>query len=158
MTYASAIDVESQVAPGVRLRVRRMSFGRRMELTRRLHELLAKLEFLRAGEGSSAEAAESALVGGEIDREYLRWGLAGVEGLEIDGRPASAEDLIESGPEELVDEALRIVREQAGLTEAERKNSESHSISSTGAEPDGNATVADGWARSESGAADGATT
>ena len=39
MTYESEKVVESQVAAGVRFRVARMSFGRRMELMREVREL-----------------------------------------------------------------------------------------------------------------------
>jgi len=158
MRYESTVQIDSETHPGVSFQVRRMSFGRRIELTRRLRELLGKLEFLEAGDGGSANEAEAALLGGEIDREHLRWGLASIEGLEIDGEPATPESLIESGPEDLLREALGAVRRQAGLSEEERKNSESHSTSSTGAEPGGDATTADGEAWSERGAVAGAMT
>lgn len=155
MKYESETRVESAERPGVWFRVRRMSFGRRLELTRRLRALLGRLEFVEAGEDGPARDAEAALLGGEIDREHLIWGLAGVEGFEIDGSAATPETLIEVGPEELVREALRVVRREAGLSEDERKNSESHSTSSMEAEPGGIATTADGAVWSESGAAVG---
>jgi len=90
---------------------------------------------------------EAALLAGEIDRIYLRWGLRRVTGLEIDGEEVTAERLLEKGPEELVQEVLRAVRREAGLSEAERKNCESPSISCGEATPretgpDGSATVA----------------
>jgi hypothetical protein len=100
------------------------------------------LEFLRAGPQGTDEEAQAALLAGEIDREYLRWGLAAIEGLEIDGRAATPEDLIEKGPERLLAEALAAVRHEAGLDEEERKNSESHSTSCEAARPAGNATNA----------------
>ena len=142
MQYESEIEVESTAAPGVRLAVRRMSFARRLELTRRVQELAKKLAFLSAGEASADNEAEIALLAAEIDREYLSWGLARVEGLEIDGEPATPASLVEAGPEELVREALLAVRREAGLNEAERKNSESHSTSSSPIEPGGAATNA----------------
>jgi hypothetical protein len=119
-----------------------MSFGRRLELTRRVRELLGRLRFTAAGEGDSQEQAEAALLGGEIDREYLSWGLDAVEGLAIDGAPATAEGLIERGPEELVREALEAVRREAGLNEDERKNSESHFTLHAPEIPGGSATSA----------------
>lgn len=142
MDYESTITVESKVLPGVRVTVRRMSFGRRLELTRQVKQLLSRLEFLAAGETSAAEEVEAALAASEIDRVYVGWGLAGVEGLEIDGRPATAELLLDAGPESLVSEALALIRREAGLSEEERKNFESHSISAKENRPDGNATNA----------------
>lgn len=151
MTYESTTQVDSRACEGVRFTVHRMSFGRRLELTRKVRDLLGRLEFLRAGEGRvggqvgegrAAEDVDAALLAGEIDREYARWGLASVEGLEIDGRPATPEDLIERGPEKLVAEVLSAIRHEAGLDEEERKNSASHSISCEETRPDGNATNA----------------
>jgi hypothetical protein len=83
-----------------------------------------------------------ALLAGEVDREYLRWGLAELEGLDIDGTTATPETLFAGGPEELVREIVDEIRQQAGLTENERKNLESHSTPCGAAEPGGNATNA----------------
>ena len=60
----------------------------------------------------------------------------------MDGKQADVEDLLERGPEELVIEAVELVRREAGLSEEERKNSESHSTTVTETRPDGNATSA----------------
>lgn len=142
MDYESTITVESKALPGVRVTVRRMSFGRRLELTRQVKQLLSRLEFLAAGEATAAEEVAAALAASEIDRVYVSWGLAGVEGLEIDGRPATAELLLDAGPESLVSEALALIRREAGLSEEERKNFESHSTSAKENRPAGNATNA----------------
>ena len=142
MNYASTIKTESTAFPGVWLTVRRMSFGNRLELIRKVKDLLGRLEFLAAGEPGPKEEAEAALLTSEIDCEYLRWGLEGIDGLEIDGEAATTSSLIDKGPEELVAEAVELVRREAGLSEEERKNSESHSISDTETRPDGNATNA----------------
>jgi hypothetical protein len=142
MTYESTTQAESRECAGVRFTVYRMSFGRRLELTRKVRELLGRLEFVRAGPGGAGDDTEAALLAGEIDREYARWGLASVEGLEIDGRPATPDDLIEKGPEKLLAEVLGAIRREAGLDEEERKNSESHSTSCEGDRPGGNATNA----------------
>ena len=91
-----------------------------------------------------AREAELALLAGEVDREYLRWGLTELEGLEIDGSAATPEALFSGGPEELVREIVDEIRRQAGLTENERKNFESHSTSCGDAEPGGNARNAAG--------------
>ena len=143
MRYESTVEVASEKNPGVRFVVERMSFGRRLELIRQLKGLLGKLEFLAAAAGPSADReAEAALLAGEIDRIYLRWGLRQVMGLEIDGEPVTAENLIQRGPEELVEEILGAIRREAGLSAVERKNFESPSISCEETRPDGSATVA----------------
>ena len=110
-----------QVAPGVAFTVARMSYGRRIELMRRIRELARKMEFLEAG-GEPGDKMDAALLEAEVNRLYLSWGLLGVSGLTLDGAEATPELLAESGPEELFREALATVRAQAGLNEAERKN------------------------------------
>jgi len=143
MQYASHTEVPSGVADGVVFVVRTMSFGRRLELTRRIRALAGKQQFLDAAPGDDPIAgADSALLTAEVDREYLLWGLERIEGLEIDGEPATPESLIERGPEGLVREALGAVRREIGLSGEERKNSGSHSISCKATKPDGDATNA----------------
>jgi hypothetical protein len=121
VTYESVAVVESRVAAGVRFEVARMSFGRRVELMRGVRELARKLEFLEAGQ-EPAERMDGALLQAEVDRLYLEWGLLSVSGLVVDGCEASPRTLMESGPEELVREALAAVRAETGLSEEERKN------------------------------------
>jgi hypothetical protein len=121
MEYTSVETIDSAVAAGVRYTVAKMSFGRRVELTRRIRELAARKEFVEAGETPN-EKMEAALLASEIDRIYLLWGLKEVTGLELDGQPATPESLAASGPEELFREALGAVKHQCGLSEAERKN------------------------------------
>lgn len=142
MNFESTIERESTTHPGVVFRVRRMTFGRRMDLTRRIREAVGRMRFLEAGEQTPEEDAEAALLGAEIDAEYLRWGLEAVTGLELDGEPATVESLIGRGPEELTREALQLVLAEAHLSDDERKNSESHSISLAADRPDGTATNA----------------
>ena len=121
MTYESEKVVESKVAAGVRFRVARMSFGRRMELMREVRELARRKEFLENGP-SAEERMDAALLQGEIDRLFVRWGLRAVEGLSVDGETATPELLAEKGPEGLFREALEAVRAEVGLTPDERKN------------------------------------
>ena len=142
MTYESTVTIESAEYPGVRFTVRRMSFGRRLELARSIRDKLGRLEFLSAGKNGAAEEAEAALLACEIDRQYAEWGLASVEGLEIDGQPATPQGLLDGGPESLVTEVLEAVYREAGLNGEERKNSESHSTSSLENRLGGNATNA----------------
>lgn len=113
--------VASAVSPGVEFVVARMTFGRRMELMRMVRDLAVRLEYFEAGRDAKNDM-EASLLGAEIDRLYLRWGLEEIRGLEIDGSPATPETLIESGPEDLFREALAAVNAECGLNENERKN------------------------------------
>ena len=143
MQYESRVEIVSQRIPGVRYAVEKMSFGRRLELIRELKRLLGRLQFVLAdATGNPEQQAEAALLAGEINRIYLRWGLRKLTGLQIDGEPVTQENLIEKGPEELVEEILQAIRREAGLSGAERKNCGSPSISFEGARPDGSATHA----------------
>ena len=121
MTYESVRTVESRVARGVSFTLAKISFGRRVELMRRVRELARRMEFLEAGQ-APGDKMDAALLQTEIDRVFLTWGLRGVSGLELDGSDATPELLAEAGPEDLFREALAAVRAETGLTEAERKN------------------------------------
>jgi hypothetical protein len=119
--YESVLAVDSRAAPGARFVIHRMSFGRRMELSRRVRELSRKAEFLTAGAGID-EKIEANILALEIDAMYLRWGLVSVEGMTIDGELASFEQLLEKGPEALVREIVTAIKAECGLNEEERKN------------------------------------
>jgi len=98
-----------------------MTFGRRLELARRIRELDRKLEYLQAGEDVRSRV-DAAIVSSEIDRIYLEWGLEGISGLTIDGTPATPDAVIEHGPEALAREILEAIRRECFLSEEERKN------------------------------------
>jgi hypothetical protein len=119
--YKSVVSIDSTATPGVKFTIHRMSFGRRMELSRRVRELSRRADFLQSGT-ELHEKIEANILAQEIDAMYLRWGLINIEGLMIDGEPAGTETLLENGPEELVREIVSFVRAQCGLSEAERKN------------------------------------
>jgi hypothetical protein len=121
MTYESVDRVESVIASGVSYLVAKMSFSRRVDLMRRVRELARRAEFLAAGQ-DEGEKMDAAVLRAEIDRLYLTWGLRKVTGLDLDGKPATPESLVESGPEELFREAVAAVRAATGLSPAERKN------------------------------------
>ena len=121
MEYISYEVKDSRAAPGVSYTIAKMSFGRRVELTKRIRELALRKEFAEAGETPN-EKMEAALLASEIDRLYLLWGLKEITGLELDGLPATPQSLAADGPEELFREALAAVKEQCGLSDAERKN------------------------------------
>jgi hypothetical protein len=120
--YASEAVVESRVVPGVTFTIGKMSFGRRVELMRRVRELARRTEFLAASE-EAGDKMDAGLLHAEIERLYVMWGVKAVSGLAVDGRIAGPELLAEAGPEELFREALAAVRRETGLSEEERKNS-----------------------------------
>lgn len=122
--------------PDVRFRLRRISFGRRLELARLLRDRMESIERLALLPEGEARQAETALLSAEIDAIHIRWGLAAIEGLEIDGAPATADSLIEAGPEDLVQEILAGVRQETGLSADERKNFAPPSTSCADEEPD----------------------
>lgn len=52
----------------------------------------------------------------EVYPAYLRWGVASLEGLEIDGEPATVDSLLELGPPELVEEILAAIEGRSEIT------------------------------------------
>jgi hypothetical protein len=120
-SYESSAWFDAETHAGVRFAIVRMSFGRRIDLARRIREIGRKIEFLDAG-NDVREKLEAAVLAVEIDRTYLEWGLAGIEGLKIDGETATAATLIEKGPADLATEILARIKAESGLNEDERKN------------------------------------
>jgi hypothetical protein len=121
MNYESILEIESQAFKGVRFTITRMSFGRRIELAKRVREIASKLEFSRAS-GTAQDSVEAAVISGEVDRAYLGWGLVKVDGVQIDGCPANPDTIADAGPEELCREIVAAIKHECGLTETERKN------------------------------------
>lgn len=119
--WESKKTVRSALRQEVEFTLYRMTFGRRLELMKKVRDLSARIEFFEAGREES-NRMEAGLLGGEMDRLFLEWGLEEVRGLEIDGSPATVAGLIDKGPEDLVHEALGMVKAECGLNEAERKN------------------------------------
>ena len=119
--YASSEWMDSRVAPGVRYEVVRVSLVRRLEIARRVRELLSELEYRSAG-SEAEDRLSAAILQSSIDRLYIAWGLLQVEGLAIDGEPATVSSLLEKGPEALCHEMAEALRRQCRLSEDERKN------------------------------------
>jgi len=119
--YESTVRIDSKAVPGVTFFLNRVSFGRRMELSKRVREISQRTEFLEAG-NAAQEKIEAGILAQQIDAMYLSWGLVSVEGLNIDGEAATVTHLIEKGPEELTREIVSTIKGQCGLSEAERKN------------------------------------
>ena len=120
-SYVSYLERDSDSMPGVRYRIAKMSFARRLELLRRVREFAQRIEFLEA-RGEVSDRFESSVLSAEIDRLYLEWGLQAVSGLVIDGEEATPSTMIDRGPEDLAREIVRSIREECHLSEDERKN------------------------------------
>lgn len=121
MNYQSTVTIDSRTCPGVRFVVLRPSLAKRAEITARVRQLLAELEYRAAGETMEDRLAAAELES-RIDALYIEWGLVRMEGLRIDGEECSARLLIEKGPEELAREAAAAIRHECGLSGEERKN------------------------------------
>lgn len=121
MDYTSKLRKESAAFPGVWFEIRRVSLGRRIELSKQIRELSARISFAEAGT-SFPEKLEASSLALEIERLYLQWGVESIEGLTIDGEPATVSAVIEKGPEDLYREMVAAVRHECGLSEEERKN------------------------------------
>jgi len=119
--YESVAWFDAKSLEGVRYGIAKISFGRRMELARRMREIGRKAEFFSAGE-DAREKLEAAVLNAEIDRAYLEWGLLAVAGLVIDSEAVSPMALIEKGPMELAAEILARVKAEWSLGGAEIKN------------------------------------
>jgi len=119
--HESSIWFEAEKLTGVRFRLVRISMARRIELARKIREIGRKVEFLEAGQ-DPREKLEAMVLAAEIDRAYLEWGLEEIEGLTIDGEPATPVALIEKGPMDLAQEILTRIKRECCLSEDERKN------------------------------------
>lgn len=119
--YESTLRVSSRIAPGAGFRIAKITFGRRIELAKQIRELGTRLEYLAASKDVQ-DGIEANILGQEIEKVYIRWGLVEVSGLIIDGEPATLDTLLEKGPESLVREILGAIQSECGLNEAERKN------------------------------------
>ncbi len=113
--------VESKTMAGVRFEIARISFLGRIELLKRLRPLIAEMECRAAG-GAEGDRLEGARLGLETQRTYIEWGLTAIEGLRIDGEPATLDSLLARGPEELCEEIAAAVRSRSFLSREERKN------------------------------------
>jgi hypothetical protein len=119
-SYSSLLWRESKTIEGARFAIKRVSLAQRLELNKRVRELTLRHEFLKAG--PAADQLEATWADLLVQKLYVEWGLAELEGLSIDGQAATVELLIEKGPEELVAEVVSALQAEIGLSEEERKN------------------------------------
>jgi hypothetical protein len=88
----------------------------------------------------------------EMNPEYVKHLLIGVEGLEIDGNEKpSVEQMVEDGPRELYDEIASHILRELGLSKEEQGNSESPGTSAAPATPATISTTAAGANTQETG-------
>ena len=118
--FGSVLWKDSTTFEGVRFAIRRVSLLQRIQLTKSIRELMHRDEFLRAGDLS--DQLEAGLAELLVKKLYIEWGLAAIEGLNIDGKPASTEALLQAGPESLTEEIASSIQAELGLSEEERKN------------------------------------
>lgn len=121
MRYESTRTLDSRVCDGVRFTITRMTFGRRIDLMRRVRDLAGQYEFERAG-ANVEDRIGAGLTCAAIDKLYLMWGLISIDGLDVDGRAAEPEALLLCGPEALCREIIDAVKHECALSEDERKN------------------------------------
>src|SRR5271168_1870309 len=120
-TYRSTVRVSSKAMPGVMFEIKRISFGRRTDLAKRVREISQRVEFLEAG-SELREKIEASLLKQEIEAIYLHWALVRVDGLTIDGELVTTERLLDKGPGEVTHEIVTGIKAECGLTGDERKN------------------------------------
>jgi hypothetical protein len=120
VSYSSVLWHKSKTIEGVGFAIRRVSLAQRLELNKRVRELTLRHEFLKAG--PAADQLEATWADLLVQKLYVEWGLAGLEGLSIDGEIATVGLLIDKGPEGLVDEIVSVIQEEIELSEEERKN------------------------------------
>lgn len=118
--FESVRWLSSKVMPDVQFAVHEPSLENRIELTRKLHELTLRHDFLSSGK--ELEQLEMTLADLLVQRVLVEWGLAAIEGLYINGKQATPGQLIAAGPELLVAEIAAAIRERCWLNEEERKN------------------------------------
>ena len=142
--FETKVTIESKVLPGVKVTFRRLSrmarakrdiaiASERVRLTEIYHERV-KLSEPFQQEGSKVPfnvvMAIAKLI--EEDRQLMdervkpatiRPGFVSAEGIQYDGKPATAELILENGPDEFVDEVYELISEHSALTVEQQKNS-----------------------------------
>lgn len=145
MNYCSRTRQESKLLepdgtalkyPGVSFVINRMNERRRVqreldlaELRQKVNEQQAELrkaiedkDNLPAGQVDKLNAAFGNLLHSEWYPAWIRWGLASIDGLDIDGEKATLATLCEAGPSDLVEEIFNAVLAAAGLSTVQEKN------------------------------------
>ena len=121
MEHESTFAYSPVTAPGVIVKIRKMTFGRRCELLGQVGDLVKKAMFFEAGAGPENQLP-AAQERHAADAMLLQWAIESIHGLTIDGEEATASLVIKAGPEELAIELVGVIHNQLGLTSEEIKN------------------------------------
>ena len=121
--------IESQSCPGVSFTIRVISYARRHAIAGQVRQVIEQAGLRSVDELDKLEMLAALEVSRQMDRAYFQEMLAGVNGLEVDGRIlegalTSVDEFLESAPEALVTEIGKAIRREISLTEEEGKNSE----------------------------------
>ncbi len=150
MNFDSRITLPSSLPEfaGVKFTFNKMTEGRRIKLRLAMADYHAKLREItdqasKIMEDTPEDALKafvlhqkvSEIVSDQINPMWVRWGLKSIDGLTIDGEPATVESLIESGPPELYAEIADAIKSASGLNEQQR--GESGPLTTSGAQADG---------------------
>ena len=119
LRYESSVWFDSETRAGVRFGIARVSFGRRIELARRIRETGRRIEFLEAG-GDVREKLEAAVLKAETIGCISNGGWRRLRGWRSTAS-GDAELLIEKGPAELAAEILARISGECGLSETKEK-------------------------------------
>lgn len=131
--YQSTLTVPSQLYKSVTFTIKKPSFARYKELCRLLfdkhdHARQITETFRELGRDPEANAVEllkldleAMRLVADINPIWIREGVVSIEGLTIDGEPATADNLCEFGPPDLVGEILQAIR-RWGLASARECN------------------------------------
>lgn len=143
MGYNATREYQSFVFPGVKLHLRKMTEGRRLELRKilsgpnqKIHDLLRQQTEIEKVDEPQRDTLKLFMLQDEIDGllmeivnpAWLTWGVKGIEGLVVDGKSLSVVDWAD-WPSALYTEAIAAVKAEAELNGEERKNSELLTIS-----------------------------
>jgi hypothetical protein len=146
VSFNSTETFESTARPGVKFTVRRLNKIQRtkrdagiLEDRVKLSELMAEMRAL-TDPATTPEEKTRVMLSREyqvldarmgvpmvsvIQPAYIRAGLLSIEGYEIDGKPATAESLIEHGEDDLLEEIYVHCLTLSGLDGEQEKNSSS---------------------------------
>ena len=118
-------DFSSTAQPGIRFKIRRISFAERLRFLSENHGIMQRLKFLSAGGGEDPiERSTAAELEIELSRRLLEACLTKI-GDSAPLPPAGPEEiewLLSVAPTELCVEVLSHVSDEIALTEARRKN------------------------------------
>lgn len=155
VNYKSLVEFDSKLFPGLHLKLRKMSAGRRADYRVKTADVYTEIRKRRepvdALLSKEKELDEDDKTGKEeIDREVrqlqldtwnevivpklypslIRWGVAEVSGVEVDGEPVTIDNLLEKIPEDIVVEIGAAIDRIIGLSFEEQMLFESPSTSS----------------------------